>query len=474
MPMPLYDALCRFADGNPLRMAMPGHKGKSVRPLGTRFTRLDFTELPPTGNLYASGGPIEAAETLWAEWWGMECCLFLTGGSTQGVHTALLCAARPGDTVLSDRMSHRSVHTAFVLLDLHPRWLERPWLPESGVAGPLTAEQVEQALRQVNVGKANGNYLNKNYNMLSNSVPACQTPGDRVKTVCITSPSYYGVLSDVPGIARVCRAHGARLVVDAAHGAHLPMLMPGVYAGADLVVCSAHKTLRAPGQSALLFARNGITLEQLREASMLVATSSPSYPMMAALDWVREYGQGEGAERYRRTAREVARLRRDYPSLTDTDAPLDPTRFTLCVEDGFAVERALQAMGIYPEMADRGHVVFILTDCDGPEELNRLRRGLDALGLRGAERPASAMPPPPPIGEQACSPRAAVFGAKRRVPFADAAGAAAAEQLAPYPPGVSVIAPGERIGKKALCYLEQIGYNREAIVCVGEEEGPCV
>ena len=446
MSTPLCDALERLAQSGPLRMAMPGHKGRDVRPLGTQFSRLDFTELPPTGNLYAPGGPIEAAERLWADWWGMDCCLFLTGGSTQGVHTALLCAARPGERVLADRMSHRSVHTALALLDLHPLWLERPWLREAGVAGPLTPERVEKALSQ----------------------------GENVKTVCITSPSYYGVLSDVPGIARVCHAHGARLVVDAAHGAHLPLFTTGVYDGADLVVCSAHKTLRAPGQSALLFAGHGITLERLREASMLVATSSPSYPMMAALDWARAYYQEQGADDYRRTAEQAARLRRDYPSLTDRDAPLDPTRFTLCVEDGFGVEAALQARGIYPEMADRGHVVFILTDCDGEAEVLRLRRGLDELGLRGAARPMGAMPPPPPVGEQVLSPRQAVFGPKRRLPFDEAAGAVAAEQLAPYPPGVSVIAPGERIQKKALSYLAQIGYNREAIVCAGEEEGRCV
>jgi lysine decarboxylase len=207
---------------------------------------------------------------------------------------------------------------------------------------------------------------------------------------------------------------------------------------------------------------------------MLVATSSPSYPMMAVLDWVREYCQREGEKAYRRTAQAVARLRRDYPSLTDTDAPLDPTRFTLCVEDGFATEAELQAMGIYPEMADRGHVVFILTDCDGPGEVERLRSGLDRLGLWRKGRPAAIMPPPPSPGEQIFSPRQAVFGAKRKVPFSDAAGAVCAQQVAPYPPGVSVIAPGERIQKKALFYLEQIGYNREAIVCAAEEEEPCV
>lgn len=444
MAAPLLDALERLADTGPLRMAMPGHKGRSVRPLGTAFSRLDFTELPPTGNLYAPGGPIEAAERLWAQAWGKQACLFLTGGSTQGIHTALLCAAGTQRPILADRLSHRSVHTALALLDLQPRWLSRPWLDSAGVAGPISPETVEQALLRA----------------------------PEVKTVCITSPTYYGVLSDIPALAAVCHRHGARLVVDAAHGAHLPLLRPGALDGADLTVVSAHKTLRAPGQSALLFGDNGITLDALREASMCFATSSPSYPMMAALDWAREYYEGEGAAAYCRAAEQTAALRRRYPSLTDTDAPLDPTRFTLCVEDGFAVEAALQAMGIYPEMADRGHVVFILTDCDAPTDFARLRQGLDALGLNGRGRGEQTLPPPPEP-EQVQSPRQALFGPRERVPIDEAVLRVAAEQVAPYPPGVSVLAPGERISKKALSYLEQIGYNREAIVCVGEGGPPC-
>lgn len=445
MPTPLLDALERLAQCQPLRMAMPGHKGRAVCPLGTQFSRLDFTELPPTGNLYAPGGPIEAAEALWAARWHKDACLFLTGGSTQGIHTALLCAARPGSAVLVDRLSHRSIHTGLALLDLNPRWLHRPWLERVGTAGAISPAAVEKALSQ----------------------------DETIKTVCITSPTYYGVLSDIPVLAALCHRQGAALVVDAAHGAHLPLLCPGVYEGADLVVVSAHKTLRAPGQSALLFARSPFSLECLREASMCFATSSPSYPMMAALDWVRDYYEAEGAAAYRRTAERTAALRRDYPSLTDTHAPLDPTRFTLCVEDGFAVEAALQARGIYPEMADRNHVVFILTDCDEEADVLRLRRALDELGLRRAALPALTLGAPP-LPEQVCAPRHALFGARERVPWTAAAGRVAAEQIAPYPPGVSVIAPGERIRKKALFYLEQIGYNREAILCAAEEEHLCV
>ena len=91
MSTPLYDALTQFATQNPLRMAMPGHKGKPIPGLPAEYARLDFTELPPTGNLYGEDMDcIAQAEQAWAETWGADSCLFLTGGSTQGVHTMLM------------------------------------------------------------------------------------------------------------------------------------------------------------------------------------------------------------------------------------------------------------------------------------------------------------------------------------------------------------------------------------------------
>lgn len=434
---PLYTTLTTFAASNPLRMAMPGHKGAPIPGLGADYAAIDFTELPPTGNLYAPGGAIEEAEQLWANAWNMDCCLFLTGGSTQGIHTALLCAAQPGGTILMDRVSHRSLHTGMALLDLHPVWLEREWLPDGGIVGPVDPQNVEKA-------------LSKNPNL---------------SAVCITSPTYYGVLSDVKKIAEICHSHHVKLVVDAAHGAHLPLLGDNSLSNADFVVTSAHKTLRAPGQSALLFANAPTTMDDLREASMTFATSSPSYPMMAALDCCRAWYEEEGYRLYRRTASTVAALRRDYPSLTEEDEPLDPCRFVLCVEDGFAVEEALQSVGIYPEMADRSHVVFILTDGDTPTQIERLRVALDNLGLWRKERSSGQMPPLPPLPEQVISPREAVFGSKTEVPFEQSAGHIAAQQLAPYPPGVPVVAPGERIDKKVLSYLTEIGYNQKSVKC---------
>ena len=146
-PTPLYDALKNFAGEDPLRMHMPGHKGKAMpAPEFSPLAAIDFTELGPTGDLFSGDGPIREAEALWAQALGMSGCLFLTGGSTQGMLSALTLACRPGDTLLLDRGSHRSAYNALALLDLTPVYLNRPWLEGAGVTGPVSPHTVEKLL----------------------------------------------------------------------------------------------------------------------------------------------------------------------------------------------------------------------------------------------------------------------------------------------------------------------------------------
>ena len=423
---PLYDALTSFAAQNPLRMHMPGHKGKPLLGLDN-LAAIDFTELPPTGNLFDGGGAIGEAEELWAEVFHMDSCLFLTGGSTQGVLAALTLACNPGDTVLLDRGSHRSAYNALALLDLKPVYLDRPWLDQAGVTGPISPERVEELLES----------------------------NPEIKALCLTSPTYYGVLSDLPALAEVMHRRGGVLVVDGAHGAHLPFLGDYGLNAADLLVVSAHKTLPAPGQTALLFSNGTFSHADLRRAGSIYGSSSPSYAMMAALDLCRAHMLEGGADAYRKTAEEVDRLRNTFPALTEEVAPLDPTRLVACAPDGYAAQDALEGRNVWPEMADGGHVVFIPTCADSPEDFTRLEEALRQVDLG----PCPGYPAPPEPPEMVLTPRQALFAPRKSLPLEQAEGQVAACQVAPYPPGVPVIAPGERVDKKSIAYLKQIGYN---------------
>ena len=187
MNTPLVNALLAHRAKDPAPFHMPGGKGRPLplEELGP-MSSFDVTELPDTGNLYEGRDAIAQAEELWAERFGFETCQFLTGGSTQGLQAALLLAARNGRTLLADRCSHRSIFNAMALFDLSPTFFLRRQ------DQPVTPELLEEAL----------------------------LAGERAErpanTVCVTSPTYYGVLSDIPALSRVAHRHGAKLVVDGA------------------------------------------------------------------------------------------------------------------------------------------------------------------------------------------------------------------------------------------------------------------
>lgn len=432
METPLLDALMAYAGKSPARFHMPGHKGRA--PEGLDLFSLDVTELPPTGNLYEGGDVIAQAEGLWGPLFGFPTCQFLTGGSTQGLHTALLLCAKRGREVLADRCSHRAVHNAMAMWDLAPTWLPRPQ------DKPLAPELLRQGLE------------------------AAKAQGKEIKTVCITSPTYYGVLSDVSALAEVTHSYGGLLVVDGAHGCHLPFLGLDPFGGADLVVCSAHKTLPVLGQGALLFAGSGFSAREVRWAASVNGTSSPSYAVMASMDLARaRWSTPAGKAALERTAAWAQKLRSELPALDGPD--LDPMRLTALVPGGagFGWKAKLEEQGVYPEMADRDHLVFLLSPENTGGDMERLEGGLKALYQEAAGAMPGASPDwiLPPI---CLTPRQAMLAPSVCRPLSESEGAVCLEQVAPYPPGVPVIAPGEEITKKGLAYLREVGYNVEVDV----------
>lgn len=445
MDAPLYNALVSRAGSGTLRMHMPGHKGKCAPPELAGAAGIDFTELEGTGNLYTGEGPIAEAEALCAKTWGADGCCFLTGGSTQGVHAALALCAKNGDAVLLDRNSHRSFFTGMALLGLEPVYLTAP----SG-----------------------------------GSVAAALDARPDIRTVCVTSPTYYGAALDIEGIAAACRARGAALFVDEAHGAHFPFVGMGgcaVSRGADISVASAHKTLPALGSAAMLFLSRGTAREDARAMTAMFGTSSPSYAIMASIDWARAYmTEGGGAAEYMRAARAVSDIRKDinsrgvFRALCGADrAAFDPTRLT--VDMGTLGGKRAAALlgekyGVVCEMADRDRAVFIVTCADSDGDLERLDSALRALEALAPSSGAQRAFPPVPAPVRVMSVRDAAFSPRRSVALSDAEGCAAAECIAPYPPGVPVLAPGERITAGLLGYLSGTGFDMDGRIAVVKEE----
>ncbi len=451
---PLYSALCALADQERLRFHMPGHKGNHLyMDAFADASRLDFTELPQTGNLYEGAGPILEAEKLAARFYGAEQCVFLTGGATQGIMAALFAVCGGGDGVILDRGCHRSVTNACGLLDLDPFYLYPERLPGFSVCKSVSKKELFELVERNPTAKA----------------------------VVITSPTYYGAVSDIEALGEVLREAKMKLIVDEAHGAHLPAIgiKNAIRCGADIAVCSAHKTLPALGQGAYLLA-NGISEGVLRRAASVFGTSSPSYPIMASLDLARAYLSGEGGERYVKAALKTAIIREKIQINTTFRTPFfeknDPCRLTIDTAlsglSGFFVAECLrEAYRIDCEMSDRQNVVLIVTCEDGDEKLDALFKALSEISAKYGKTPDGYTPLPLPRPEKRMTPRKAMFSETRGVALQKAEGFTAAEPVAPYPPGIPVVIPGERIDRLCIEYLLAQGYNGyEEIMVAGKKD----
>jgi arginine decarboxylase len=432
---PLLDAYLTFLDRSKTPFTIPGHKGRTD--LVGRVVAGDVPLYAGLDTMKQERGVLADAESRAARLWGADVCRFSVGGSTHGNQALALAIGQPGDRVAVHRTLHRSLLLGLVLAGLDPVWLRPRVDAATGLPGPVAAAEVRRQL-------------------------------DRhadLRAVFVGDPSYVGTTGDLTAVAEVAHAHGVPLLVDAAWSAHFgfhPALPPHALAsGADALVTSAHKALPAYSQGALLLART----ERLDEARLTAAfeathTTSPAGSVLASIDAARALLAGDGRRLLDETLRLVATARERLAAvdgLTVLTPPfVEPTKLVVLLHgsgaDGVAVERDLVAAGMPVEMADRDTIVPMVTLADRPADVDMLVDALrTAVGRhRGPARdvvPAAQWTIEP---ETVLLPREAFFAPHERVTAAAAVGRVSAELVAPYPPGVPVLAPGERVTREAL------------------------
>jgi arginine decarboxylase len=438
------DAQRRLRSDRLRTFTTPGHK-----------QRTDLVGDLVAGDLPLYGGlaPIRTADALLreaeertAERSGADWCRYSVGGSTHGNQALTLAVGSPGDTVVVDRTCHRSLLLGLVLAGLRPVWVHPPLDAATGLPLGVGADTVADAL--------------------------AAHPGAR--GVFVTSPSYVGTCADVSALSQVTRAAGVPLVVDAAWGAHLgshPDLPPHPFAaGADAVVTSAHKTLPALNQGAVVLARTDLLApDRLDRAMEATATTSPSGAIFASVDAVQVLMADRGEELVGSLLHRVRRSRgvlREVAGIVTPDAAtfggaFDDAKLAVLLAgtgaDGIAVDRDLADQGFTVEMADRDLLLPMVTVSDDDAGLAHF---VDALVStierhRAEPREVQVNAAWAVRAEQVLTPRDAFFAEREAVPWDQAAGRVCAEVVAPYPPGVPVLAPGERITEDALAGLQR-------------------
>lgn len=439
---PLLDGWLRFQEQPPTPFTIPGHKqrtdlvGDVVAGDVPLYAGLDTMKL--------STGVLADAEGRAARLWGADFCRFSTGGATHANQAVALALGGDGDRVVVSRSLHRSLLLGLVLAGLTPVWVRPEVDPATGLPLGVAPETVRGVLEE----------------------------NPDVRAVLIGDPSYVGTVGDVAGLAEAAHAHGVPLVVDAAWAAHFgfhpDLPCHALQLGADAMVTSAHKTLPAWSQAALILARTErLDAARLDAGVEATATTSPAGAMLASTDAARALLERDG-ENLLDVAIAATRAARDrlraIEGLAVLDGPgVDPLKLTLVLPgtgvDGNVVEKDLLAAGLPIESADRDVLVAVVSLADEPVTLGALVAVIaDSIERhRGAPRPLVAPASYRVEPVVAIPPRQAFFAESESVPVDRAVGRISAELVAPYPPGIPVLAPGEAITGDTLAALDQAG-----------------
>ncbi len=253
---PLRRALEEYIDAGWSRLHMPGHKGAPIEPFGP-LAAYDLTEVEGTDSLFEDDGPLKELEEIFTQLYGTRSSVISAGGSTLCIQAMLRLVAREGGKVIAGRNIHAAAVNAMALLGLEPVWVYPQRYTEERLIGRIAPADVAAVL---------------------------QRESD-ICAVYITSPDYFGVMSDIEGIAEVAHAHGVPLLVDNAHGAHLRFLrgedgrpLHPMQLGADLCCDSLHKTLPALTGAALLHCNREEYVPQLKGAMTVFGSTSSELP----------------------------------------------------------------------------------------------------------------------------------------------------------------------------------------------------
>ena len=465
---PLPEAMQAYAEDGALAFHTPGHKqGLGAHPLLRQLItpqglREEVSLMEELDDLHEPTMCIHQAQQLAAELYGADASFFMINGTTGAIHTMLLGALSPGDTVLVPRNAHQSILGGIILAGAHPVYLQPEFHPGLGIPMGVSVAEVARKIQEY----------------------------PETRAVFLVYPTYYGVAADLAAIADLVHEHDMLLLVDEAHGAHLrfsnQLPMQALDAGADLVAQSTHKLLGSLTQTSMLHVRYGrVNAARIRAAASLLQSTSPNYLLLASLDIARLQMAEDGRRLVGRAVKIAQSLRQRINTIPGlwcfgedvVPAPgavgLDPTKLTVQVRglgiSGVEAENILRhEYKIQCELSDAYNVLFIISYADTEKEAERLLAALQALAEHGTIGRSVDNIQLPAVPVMAMAPREAFFAPGRSLPFDQSAGHICGETITFYPPGIPVVCPGEMLTADLLQYIQDM--QRRGLRVVGPED----
>ena len=443
---------------------MPGHKrNKDFFPFD--MVDIDVTEIRGTDNLHNPGGLILESMKYAAKVFGAEETTFLVNGSSGGVIAAIMSAVSQGDEILVARNTHKSVYTGMIFSGARPHYI-LPELTEDGLQGGINPAALREKLEEY--------------------------PG--IAAVFITSPTFEGFVSDIAEISKITREYGVILIVDEAHGAHLPFhsFFPksAVSLGADIVIQSLHKTLPTLTQTAIIHMNSGLLdFDRLKYMLTITQSTSPSYIFMCVADYaIRRLNEDKSIfegyvdklTRFRKRLQTNKHIRLLGMEQAGKSSIFDVDLGRLCfvvdsaATNGRAIEDLLyEKYKIQMEYSGLNYLIGITSPADTQDGYDKL-----ANAVRYISR---AMPDEPRAKKSfyavrepivSLSPRDAFYASEpRSYPLVDSADLVSYGFVIPYPPGIPILAPGERITEECIASIITGMENGISIVGNGLKDG---
>ncbi len=471
--LPLLKELLDYNKEKNLLFSMPGNKGGigfQSDELGKEFVEkighLDITEVDPLDNLHHPEGIIKEAQELLAKTYKAKKAYFLVNGSSSGNLAAMFSAFDEGDEVLVERNCHNSIYNALILRKLKVKYIEPIIDDENGVFLPPNKENIYRSLRES---------LNP-------------------KGIILTYPNYFGITYEIEDIIIDLKSKGLRVIIDCAHGAHFGIskrLPKSVASLGDYVILSAHKTLPALTQGAYLLV-NEEKSNMVEFYLKCFTTTSPSYLIMASLDYARYYLDNYGEKDYEKLIdkaekwkEKINRLKKVYLLCKNdlnkkyrstiiheircksrAEYDIDLSRYILILPKGYSGHKLLDYLRnqkIQAEMSFSRGVVLILSPFNTEEDFNSIYQAISKLEMKSIDIQMQSMYVST-IPKKKLEPYEAfkVKGEWREIENCE--GYIAKETITPYPPGIPLVCQGEVISKNSIDIIKDYINNKKSIL----------
>lgn len=476
---------------------MPGHKRNLANSPLSEIYKYDITEIDGFDNLHAAEGIIKEGQDRAARLYHSKETYFLINGSTSGILSAVSAVAGRGKKLIIARNCHKSVYHAVFLNHFDVEYIYPDVIEEFGIADGINKYQIEEKLEEI-ADKV--------------KIPQGEL-GTLVAGIVITSPTYDGILSDVKGISKIAHSYGIPVIVDQAHGAHFgfhsSFPVSAVTEGADLVIHSVHKTMPAPTQTALLHWNSALISNKTVEKYLRIyQSSSPSYLLLAGIDFCMEITEKEGNERlgrmlsYRenlvKKTKELQYIK-IYPSMAENDKSVqnpqknyrsgmqEPGRLLISVRGTDLTGRQLydilrDSYHLQMEMYAADYVVAILSMMDKEEGFIRLSDALIEIDKLIYSKRRAGENEKRYIPSYCLYEPTSVFGlsdaftlADIYIPLEKAKGKIAADFINLYPPGIPMLVPGEKLDGRMIELLNTYlvsGYRVQGIELNQKDQKP--